>query len=242
MFRGFALSSRRNPEANLDEMHMRWGFRRGPATGCAKKAARNSCAFPVMPRLIAGRFCAKKSGRVLGLVLQALDKPEIRLLPQAPKKDRKLHGRNGQMNGKHSRCACFPPWRKLAGKPKSRKPQRPGSFTALSRPGRARAGAASVELYFAALQDEPRGNLSQQRVLRLPGSLGTRPVLPSLPAYAAIAAIISAWSRNGMCRMFLTEGSVFEFNGEIEAGNPLNFPNFDERIAEARKSGAKAPA
>lgn len=36
-------------------------------------------------------------------------------------------------------------------------------------------------------------------------------------------------------------GSVFEFNSEIEAGNPLNFPGFDERLAEARKkTGAKS--
>lgn len=36
-------------------------------------------------------------------------------------------------------------------------------------------------------------------------------------------------------------GSVIEFNSEIEAGNPLNFPGFDERIAEAqKKTGAKS--
>lgn len=37
------------------------------------------------------------------------------------------------------------------------------------------------------------------------------------------------------------EGSVFEFNSEIEAGNPLNFPDFDERIAAAqKKTGSKS--
>lgn len=36
-------------------------------------------------------------------------------------------------------------------------------------------------------------------------------------------------------------GSVFEFNSEIEAGNPLEFPGFDERIADAQqKNGAKS--
>ena len=205
MFRGFALSSRRNPEANLDEMHMRWGgLSQGPATGCAKKRQQKFLRFS-RNAAIDRRPFLQKSGRVLGLVLQALDKPEIRLLPQAPKKDRKLHGRNGQMNGKHSRCACFS-WRKLAGKPKSRKPQRPGAYRPFRLVGRGQA--PQVELYFAALQDGPRGNLSQQRVLRLPGSLGTRPDLPSLPAYAAIAAIISAWSRNGMCRNVFDRGSV----------------------------------
>ncbi|SDF98843.1 acetyl-CoA carboxylase carboxyl transferase subunit alpha/beta [Desulfovibrio legallii] len=36
-------------------------------------------------------------------------------------------------------------------------------------------------------------------------------------------------------------GSVFEFNSEIEAGNPLDFPGFGERIAAAqKKTGAKS--
>lgn len=30
-------------------------------------------------------------------------------------------------------------------------------------------------------------------------------------------------------------GSVFEFNSEIEAGNPLDFPDFGARIAAAQK-------
>jgi len=36
-------------------------------------------------------------------------------------------------------------------------------------------------------------------------------------------------------------GSVFEFNSEIEAGNPLDFPNFGDRILDAqKKTGAKS--
>lgn len=36
-------------------------------------------------------------------------------------------------------------------------------------------------------------------------------------------------------------GSVFEFNAELEAGNPLNFPDMDRRLAEAReKTGLKS--
>jgi acetyl-CoA carboxylase carboxyl transferase subunit beta len=36
-------------------------------------------------------------------------------------------------------------------------------------------------------------------------------------------------------------GSVFEFNSEIEAGNPLDFPGFSELVAQAReKTGAKS--
>ena len=37
------------------------------------------------------------------------------------------------------------------------------------------------------------------------------------------------------------ENSLYEFNTEVEAGNPLNFPGFDEKIAEAkRKTGLKS--
>ena len=37
------------------------------------------------------------------------------------------------------------------------------------------------------------------------------------------------------------KGSVFEFNREIEAGNPLNFPNFEERIKAAQeKTGCRS--
>lgn len=37
------------------------------------------------------------------------------------------------------------------------------------------------------------------------------------------------------------KGSVLEFNSEIEAGNPLHFPGFDERIQKAKeKTGAKS--
>lgn len=36
-------------------------------------------------------------------------------------------------------------------------------------------------------------------------------------------------------------GSVFEFNSEIEAGNPLDFPDFSERVSAAqKKTGAKS--
>ena len=36
-------------------------------------------------------------------------------------------------------------------------------------------------------------------------------------------------------------GSVFEFNSEIEAGNPLEFPNFSDRVLDAqKKTGAKS--
>lgn len=36
-------------------------------------------------------------------------------------------------------------------------------------------------------------------------------------------------------------GSVFEFNSEIEAGNPLDFPNFGDRVLDAqKKTGAKS--
>ena len=36
-------------------------------------------------------------------------------------------------------------------------------------------------------------------------------------------------------------GSVFEFNSEIEAGNPLEFPNFGDRVLDAqKKTGAKS--
>ncbi len=42
-------------------------------------------------------------------------------------------------------------------------------------------------------------------------------------------------------RNVFDEGSVFEFNNAIEAGNPLNFEGFDERILDAQqKTGAKS--
>ena len=37
------------------------------------------------------------------------------------------------------------------------------------------------------------------------------------------------------------EGSLYEFNTEVEAGNPLNFPDFDAKIADAKqKTGLKS--
>ncbi len=42
-------------------------------------------------------------------------------------------------------------------------------------------------------------------------------------------------------RNVFDEGSVFEFNGEIEAGNPLCFEGFDAKVAEAqKKTGCKS--
>ena len=42
-------------------------------------------------------------------------------------------------------------------------------------------------------------------------------------------------------RNVFDEGSVFEFNSEIEAGNPLNFEGFEDRIEEAqKKTGCKS--
>ncbi len=42
-------------------------------------------------------------------------------------------------------------------------------------------------------------------------------------------------------RNVFDEGSVYEFNSEIEAGNPLHFPNFSDRVEKAQKTtGAKS--
>jgi len=48
---------------------------------------------------------------------------------------------------------------------------------------------------------------------------------------------ISAWER---IKLLCDESSFVEFGGEISGGNPLNFPGYEEKLAEAReKTGLK---
>ena len=56
----------------------------------------------------------------------------------------------------------------------------------------------------------------------------------NLQAYAQTAVIIQMEYQWFMHNCF-DENSIHEFNNEWEAGNPLKFPDFDERLQEARE-------
>ena len=104
-----------------------------------------------------------------------------------------------------------------------------------------RFAAAQVELSLAPLQGRPHPDLSQQRFLRLSGSLGSGPFFAEFAGVCSHCGYHFPMEPEWYVKNVFDPGSVFEFNSEIEAGNPLDFPGFAERISDAqKKTGAKS--
>ena len=238
MFRGFALSSRRNPEANLDEMHMRWGLSQGASNRLREKRQQKFLRFSRNAAIDRRPFLRKKAGAFWDWFC----KPWISLKYDFYRKhQRKIESFMEEMGNEWEtfKMRLLSPWRKLAGKPKKPEATTARELTALS--AWSGEGRRRKWNYIS-----PRYKIDRAVTCPNSASYGCLDLWgPDL--FAEFAGVCShcgyhfSMEPEWYVQNVFDQGSVFEFNGEIEAGNPLNFPNFDERIAEARKkSGAKS--
>lgn len=235
VFRGWALSRRRAPDANLDELHMRWDLTPGAQARLKEKRQQKFLRL--------SRHAARDGRPFLRKTTTAfwdwLSKPWISFKYDFYRKhQRKLSSFMEEMGNEWDsfKMRLFAPIHKISGK----KPQvSAGELTSLS--AWTGEGRRSKWNYISPRYKEDRAvtcpNSEAYGCLDLWG--------PDL--FAEFAGVCShcgyhfPMEPEWYVKNVFDPGSVFEFNSEIEAGNPLNFPGMDERIAQARKkTGAKS--
>lgn len=237
MFRGLALSRRRNPEANLDEMHMRWGL--SPAAKNRLRERRQQKFLRLSRNAARDRrpFLAKTATAFWDWAT----KPWVTFKYDFYRKHRrKISGFMEEMGNEWEtfRARLFSPWHRLAGSRRD-KDDAANELTALS--AWSGDGRRRKWNYIS-----PRYKIDRAVTCPNSASYGCLDLWgPDL--FAEFAGVCShcgyhfPMEPEWYVKNVFDEGSVFEFNSEIEAGNPLNFPGFSERIAEAqKKTGAKS--
>ncbi len=237
MFRGLALSRRRNPEANLDEMHMRWGL--SPAAKSRLRERRQQKFLRLSRNAARDRrpFLAKTAAAFWDWAT----KPWVAFKYDFYRKHRrKVSGFMEEMGNEWEtfKARLFSPWHRLAGSRKD-KDDAANELTALS--AWSGDGRRRKWNYIS-----PRYKIDRTLTCPNSASYGCLDLWgPDL--FAEFAGVCShcgyhfPMEPEWYVKNVFDEGSVFEFNSEIEAGNPLNFPGFAERIAAAqKKTGAKS--
>lgn len=237
LFRGLALSRRRNPEANLDEMHMRWGL--SPAAKSRLRERRQQKFLRLSRNAARDRrpFLAKTATAFWDWAT----KPWVTFKYDFYRKHRrKLSGFMEEMGNEWEtfKARLFSPWHRLAGS-RGGKDDAANELTALS--AWSGDGRRRKWNYIS-----PRYKIDRAVTCPNSASYGCLDLWgPDL--FAEFAGVCShcgyhfPMEPEWYVKNVFDEGSVFEFNSEIEAGNPLNFPGFSERIAAAqKKTGAKS--
>ncbi|WP_308621768.1 acetyl-CoA carboxylase carboxyl transferase subunit alpha/beta [uncultured Desulfovibrio sp.] len=237
MFRGLALSRRRSPEANLDEMHMRWGL--SPAAKNRLRERRQQKFLRLSRNAARDRrpFLAKTATAFWDWAT----KPWVTFKYDFYRRHRrKLSGFMEEMGNEWDtfKTRLLSPWHRLArsGGGKDITASELTALSAWSGDGRRRKWN-----YIS-----PRYKIDRAVTCPNSASYGCLDLWgPDL--FAEFAGVCShcgyhfPMEPEWYVKNVFDEGSVFEFNSEIEAGNPLNFPGFAERIAEAqKKTGAKS--
>lgn len=237
MFRGLALSRRRNPEANLDEMHMRWGLT--PAAKLRLRERRQQKFLRLSRNAAMDRrpFLTKTATAFWDWA----SKPWVAFKYDFYRKHRrKLSGFMEEVGNEWEtfKGRLFSPLHKITG-PRAKKDDAASELTALS--AWSGDGRRHKWNYIS-----PRYKIDRAVTCPNSASYGCLDLWgPDL--FAEFAGVCShcgyhfPMEPEWYVKNVFDEGSVFEFNSEIEAGNPLNFPGFAERIAAAqKKTGAKS--
>ncbi|RRD69275.1 MULTISPECIES: acetyl-CoA carboxylase carboxyl transferase subunit alpha/beta [unclassified Desulfovibrio] len=239
VLKGLALARVRNPDADLEEMHTRWGLssqakdrlrerRQQKFLRLSRQAAHDR--RPLLTKLAAASWdwvskpwvsfkydFYRKHQRHIRTFMEEVDN-ELEVL-----KNRLLM-----------------PWRKLTNRlPNARADTRARELTALST--WSDDGRRSRWNYLS-----PRYKIDRTLTCPNAAAYGCLDLWgPDL--FAEFAGVCShcgyhfPMEPEWYVKNVFDAGSVFEFNSEIEAGNPLEFPGFDERIADAQqKNGAKS--
>lgn len=237
LFRGLALSRRRNPEANLDEMHMRWGL--SPAAKSRLRERRQQKFLRLSRNAARDRrpFLAKTATAFWDWAT----KPWVTFKYDFYRKHRrKVSGFMEEMGNEWEtfKARLLSPWHRFAGS-RGGKDAAANELTALS--AWSGDGRRRKWNYIS-----PRYKIDRAVTCPNSASYGCLDLWgPDL--FAEFAGVCShcgyhfPMEPEWYVKNVFDEGSVFEFNSEIEAGNPLNFPGFSERIAAAqKKTGAKS--
>lgn len=238
VFRGLALSRHRNPEVNLDELHIRWGL---SAAAKDRLRERRQQKFLRLSRQ-AARDRRPFLTKTAAAFWDWFSKPWVSFKYDFYRKhQRQIRGFMEEVDNEWEmfKGRLLSPWRKLTRNLPSRTDNKARELTALS-----------------AWTDDSRRHkwnyLSPRykvdRTLTCPNSASYGCLdLWGPDLFAEFAGVCShcgyhfPMEPEWYVKNVFDPGSVFEFNSEIEAGNPLDFPGFAERISDAqKKTGAKS--
>ena len=236
MVRGLALARLRNPEANLDEMYVRWGM-----SGAAKNRMRErrQQKFLRLSRAAAidnRPFLAKNAAALRDWVT----KPWMHFKYDFVRRhQRKLHNIMEELSSEWDvfKGRLFSPWKRIASPAEKKATAK--ELTTLS--NWVDDNRVSKWNYLS-----PRYKVDRTITCPNSASYGCLDLWgPDL--FAEFAGVCShcgyhfPMEPEWYVQNVFDKGSVFEFNREIEAGNPLNFPNFEERIKAAQeKTGCRS--
>lgn len=239
VLKGLALARVRNPDADLEEMHTRWGLssqakdrlrerRQQKFLRLSRQAAHDR--RPLLTKLAAA-FWDWVSKPWVSFKYDFYRKHQRHIRTFMEEVDNELEVLKNRL---------LMPWRKLTNRlPNARADTRARELTALST--WSDDGRRSRWNYLS-----PRYKIDRTLTCPNAAAYGCLDLWgPDL--FAEFAGVCShcgyhfPMEPEWYVKNVFDAGSVFEFNSEIEAGNPLEFPGFDERIADAQqKNGAKS--
>lgn len=238
VFRELALSRHRNPETNLDDLHTSW--RLSPA------AKDRLCEKRQKKFLLLSRQAARDHRPILAKTGSAirdwLAKPWVSFKYDFYRKhQRKIRSFFEELDNEWEmlKVRLFSPWRKLACRLPGNTDNKASELTSLS-----------------VWEEEPRSRkwnyLSPRykidRTITCPNSASYGCLdLWGPDLFAEFAGVCShcgyhfPMEPEWYVKNVFDLDSTSEFNSEIEAGNPLQFPGFSERVAAAqKKTGSKS--
>lgn len=239
LLKGMALSRRRKPDANLEEMFMRWGL---SPSARERLRDRRQQKFLRLSRH-AARDRRPFWTKTASAFWDWLSKPWRTFKYDFFRKhQRQIRGVLEEVGNEWEqfKSRLLSPWRRLTGKPgRAAAAQAREELTALS--AWAGEGRKSKWNYLS-----PRYKVDRTLTCPNSASYGCLDLWgPDL--FAEFAGVCShcgyhfPMEPEWYVKNVFDAGSVFEFNSEIEAGNPLDFPDFAPRIAEAqKKTGARS--
>ncbi|MDR3362155.1 MAG: acetyl-CoA carboxylase carboxyl transferase subunit alpha/beta [Desulfovibrio sp.] len=238
LFRGLTLSRHRNPEANLDNLHIRWGLSTSAKKRLVERRQQKFLRFSRQAAHDKRPFLTKQAAAFYDW----FSKPWVSFKYDFYRKhQRQIKTLMEEINNEWEmlKNRLLAPWHSLTRKLPGRVDSEARELTALSTwtgDGRRRKWN-----YIS-----PRYKIDRAITCPNSASYGC-PDLWGPDLFAEFAGVCShcgyhfPMEPEWYVKNIFDKGSTFEFNNEIEAGNPLDFPNFSERIAKAQeKTGAKS--
>ncbi len=238
IFKGLALSRLRKPDANLDEMYTRWGLSSN-AKDCLRE--RRQQKFLRLSRQ-AARDRRPFVTKLAGAAWDWISKPWVSFKYDFYRKhQRRIRTFVEEMDNEWEvfKGRLLAPWRKLTRKLPNKQDSKAKELMALST-----WADDSRRLKWNYIS--PRYKVDRTVTCPNSASYGCLDLWgPDL--FAEFAGVCShcgyhfPMEPEWYVKNVFDAGSVFEFNSEIEAGNPLDFPGFSDRISDAqKKTGAKS--
>ncbi|MFT4302253.1 MAG: acetyl-CoA carboxylase carboxyl transferase subunit alpha/beta [Desulfovibrio sp.] len=238
IFKGLALSRLRKPDANLDEMHTRWGLS-SKAKDCLREKRQQK--FLRLSRQ-AARDRRPFITKLAVATWDWISKPWVSFKYDFYRKhQRRIRTFMEEMDNEWEvfKGRLLAPWHKLTRKLPSKQDSKAKELMALST-----WADDSRRLKWNYIS--PRYKTDRAVTCPNSASYGCLDLWgPDL--FAEFAGVCShcgyhfPMEPEWYVKNVFDPGSVFEFNSEIEAGNPLDFPDFNDRVSAAqKKTGAKS--